>query len=224
MEAFKGFTSKTFSFLFDLSRQQSKEWFAKNRNTYEDHLVFPLKSLVSEVAPTLIQLNNSFEVSPNTNKTLTRINRDMRFAKGQGPYKDHMLILFYRVGYKKEDAQLFLGIQPNAVWRGLYIGSHLLGKNAPVRQFSLSQPGKLAKLGKKCHVNERYQLCICERYGQIKESLSAQFDENYIQGPHLAIMLSQTPKETISQGADLVTKLTDTIKDLYPLWSLYSGV
>jgi hypothetical protein len=63
-------------------------------------LVKPLKGLVSEVAPTLKELNDSFEASPNTNKTLTRINRDMRFAKGQSPYKDHVLVLFYRVGRK----------------------------------------------------------------------------------------------------------------------------
>lgn len=217
MPEFRGFTRGTFEFLTELARPANcnKAWFDRNRDRYQSELVEPLKALVSDVSPALLGLNGAFEVNPAANKTLTRINRDMRFARNQPPYKDHMLALFYRVGRKKEDAQLFLGVQPAEVWSGLYVGGHLLeGLSA--------NGGGWAALGKRSGVGSRYGLCVCERYGEVAEELAGRKDDDYLRGPHLVVLRRQPAAEVVGLKEGLAAQLAATIEDLYPLWARYS--
>jgi uncharacterized protein (TIGR02453 family) len=115
-------SAATFAFLGDLSSPRDKPWFEANRARYEAHLLEPMRSLVATIGPRLKALIPDLECRPQVNKSLTRLNRDLRFARGQSPYKDHMLALFYREGRKKQDPQLFVGLQPTEVWVGLYLG------------------------------------------------------------------------------------------------------
>lgn len=105
----KHFSAETFRFLKDLGSPRDKKWFEENRKRYEGGLLGPLCQAVTKIGPSLREVIKDCEIHPAVNKTITRINRDMRFAKGQSPYKDNMLALFYREGRKRLDAQLFLG-------------------------------------------------------------------------------------------------------------------
>lgn len=218
MPEFRGFTQGTFEFLTELARPANcnKPWFDRNRERYQRELVEPLKALVADLSPTLLRLNGAFEVTPAANKTLTRINRDMRFARNLAPYKDHMLALFYRTGRKKEDAQLFLGVQPAEVWSGLYIGGHLL-------QGSAADGGGRAELGRTCGVGSRYSLCVCERYGEVAEELAGASEDDYLRGPHLVVLRRQPAAEVVGLKARLAAQLATTVEDLYPLWARYSN-
>ncbi len=96
-----GFSSATFAFLEDLAAGRDRAWFETNRDRYQAQLLVPMRNLVSTIGPCLRRHIPDLECRPQVNKTLTRINRDRRFARGQSPYKDHILALFYRQGYKK---------------------------------------------------------------------------------------------------------------------------
>ena len=110
------FSAETFRFLDDLTVHRDKAWFETNRDRYEGNLLGPLRSRRRRHRPALREHIPDCEIRPNVNKTITRINRDMRFARGQSPYKNNMLALFYREGRKKQDAQIFVGLQPDGVW------------------------------------------------------------------------------------------------------------
>ena len=47
---FLGFSRKTFTFLRDLGRHNDKAWFEAHRSAYEEHVLQPLRDLVSDVA------------------------------------------------------------------------------------------------------------------------------------------------------------------------------
>jgi uncharacterized protein (TIGR02453 family) len=72
---FTGIPREAFAFFNGLASHNTREWFQANKDVYERAVRRPMQSLLAELAPTY-----------GTGK-LTRINRDMRFARGQAPYK-----------------------------------------------------------------------------------------------------------------------------------------
>jgi uncharacterized protein (TIGR02453 family) len=72
---FVGIPREAFTFFTRLASHNNREWLHANKDVYENAVRRPMQSLLAELAPTY-----------GTGK-LTRINRDMRFARGQAPYK-----------------------------------------------------------------------------------------------------------------------------------------
>ena len=76
-DGFNGFPKEATGFFRDLARNNNREWFLAHKDVYEQACREPLKALVTEIDP----LGAS---------RMTRINRDMRFARGRVPYKTHI--------------------------------------------------------------------------------------------------------------------------------------
>jgi uncharacterized protein (TIGR02453 family) len=72
---FDGIPREAFTFFKGLASHNNREWFQANKEIYERAVRRPMQSLLAELAPTY------------GSGKLTRINRDMRFARGQAPYK-----------------------------------------------------------------------------------------------------------------------------------------
>jgi len=84
-------TSETFRFFRDLSRNNRTEWMESNRDRYKQCVVQPLRALCEELSPAILKLDPQFETSGRTGANLSRINRDIRFAKDKTPYRTGML-------------------------------------------------------------------------------------------------------------------------------------
>ena len=72
---FAGIPREAFTFFKGLASHNNRDWFQANKDVYEGAVRKPMQSLLAELAPTY------------GSGKLTRINRDMRFARGQAPYK-----------------------------------------------------------------------------------------------------------------------------------------
>jgi uncharacterized protein (TIGR02453 family) len=72
---FAGIPREAFTFFTGLASHNNREWFHAHKDIYEGAVRRPMQSLLAELAPTY------------GSGKLTRINRDMRFARGQAPYK-----------------------------------------------------------------------------------------------------------------------------------------
>lgn len=116
---FKGFSEKLLKFLADLEKNNNVEWFRNNRSRYEEYLVEPSRAYVTEVAPFLNRINPAIRTEPKFNQTLMRMNKDMRFAKGE-PYKNYFLIHFGRF---KLDSEFFLYFESNQTDLGIFINN-----------------------------------------------------------------------------------------------------
>ena len=114
---FKGFGTEIFKFLSDLEKNNNVEWFHKNKQRYQDVLVTPARLFVTELASFFNRINPNIRTEPKFNQTLMRLNRDMRFAKGD-PYKNYFLIHFGRF---KMDSEFFLYFDPNETDLGIFI-------------------------------------------------------------------------------------------------------
>ncbi|MDD5034909.1 MAG: DUF2461 family protein [Methylococcaceae bacterium] len=214
-------SSETFAFLDELSCPRDKSWFEANRARYEAHLLGPMRALVSAIGPGLQAQIPDLECRPQVNKSLTRINRDMRFARGQSPYKDHMLALFYRQGRKKEDPQLFVGVQPMGVWAGLYLSPALLAAGSPMGNAVSACPDAVVALGKGLGLGGDLSLSSCSCYGAVEKSMNGEEAGHYLTGSHLCAMRTFTVGEVVADPDGFVETADEILGRLIPLWKAY---
>jgi uncharacterized protein (TIGR02453 family) len=137
---------QTFRFLRQLARDNRKAWMDANRGRYQEHVVAPLRGLVEALGPSLLELDPGFDVGPRAGRTLSRINRDVRFATNKSPYRTRVYLQFSHAGAGARAGQLFIGIGPGDVSVGfrIYGGSDSsLGSLGRIR--ALDNPEWLAR-------------------------------------------------------------------------------
>lgn len=104
--------SSTLDFLNKLKKNNSKEWFDKNRTDYEI-----AKDNFREFINELIQSTAKFDASIKmleAKNCVFRINRDIRFSNDKTPYKTNMGASINPGGKKSFSAGYYLHIQPGA--------------------------------------------------------------------------------------------------------------
>lgn len=92
-ESFPGFEKDALKFLTELKNpaKNNKEWFDKNRDSYEILIREPMKHLIDTLAE---KINKSYPDIVVNYKSIFRINRDIRFSKDKRPYKTHVAAAF----------------------------------------------------------------------------------------------------------------------------------
>lgn len=93
-----------FKFLNDLSKNNNRIWFEKNKANYEIY-----HQEVIAFADALLAELQKFDVieTPNGKKSLHRIYRDIRFSKDKTPYKNHWSGGFKRAGEDRRGGMYF---------------------------------------------------------------------------------------------------------------------
>lgn len=147
---FSGFSKETFKFLYELSKNNNKNFFDKNKERYQNFLVKPSKEFITTIAPFFEQLNPAIRREPKFNETIMRISKDMRFTKGE-PYRNYFLIHFGRF---KLDSEFFIYIDKSSIGYGLFINNTVSDKlffksNLDKFQKEISQTFKSYKLNNK---------------------------------------------------------------------------
>lgn len=116
---FSGFSKKVFQFFKDLSKNNNTAWFTNNRSRYQQDVVLPARSFVTDIGQFFNRLNPAIRTAPKFNETLMRINKDMRFAKGE-PYRNYFLIHFGRF---KMDTEFYVYFDQENLQYGLFINN-----------------------------------------------------------------------------------------------------
>ena len=106
---FTGFPREAFTFFKNLAAHNNREWFQAHKDVYDRAVRGPMQSLCAELAPAF----GSGKIS--------RINRDMRFARGQAPYKT-----FIAAGVGRH----YISLSKD----GLYVGTGIYMPEAPALQ------------------------------------------------------------------------------------------
>ncbi len=93
---FSGFSPDTLKFLRSLNRNNNHQWFESHRQDYQEYLLSPMRSLVAELGPFMLTIDQDFEITPAVNKTISRIFRDIRFTNDKSPFRARIWISFKR--------------------------------------------------------------------------------------------------------------------------------
>lgn len=158
---FEGFTKKTFKFLKDLEKNNTKEWFGEHRDIYDEHVLEPAQDFVTGMGERLRSIAPDIVANPKTDKSIFRIYKDVRFAKDKTPYKTHVGIFFWEGKRKKlENPGYYLQLNKSSIFiaSGLYIFPNDLLK--PFRD-SVVHPNRGAELKsiiKKITKNRSYKV------------------------------------------------------------------
>jgi uncharacterized protein (TIGR02453 family) len=129
---FSGFTKETVRFFAALRKNNNKEWFDGNRETYDRHVMEPAKLFVTAMGQRLRQIAPHIVAVPKVNKSIFRINRDTRFSLDSSPYKANLGILFWDgVRPRMESSGFYFHLEPPDLWLGVgmyMIPDPLLGR------------------------------------------------------------------------------------------------
>lgn len=106
---FAGFGPDTLSFLQELSRSNTREWFAANADRYEQAVRGPAEAFILDLGqglkaayPTL-----RYDTRRNGAGSLMRIYRDVRFSPDKRPLKENVGIIFPLGEGKKVERPIF---------------------------------------------------------------------------------------------------------------------
>lgn len=111
----------TLKFLKDLKKNNNKEWFTKNRKSYEAAKQNFLE-LTTQVLAGISNKDESLQhLDPK--KCIFRINRDVRFSKDKSPYKTNMGMSITKGGKSSINAGYYFHLEPDNcfIGGGLYM-------------------------------------------------------------------------------------------------------
>ena len=92
---FNGFSPEALQFLQDLQvNNNDKVWFETRRTEYDFLILNPMRKLVMDLSPTMLNIDPEIEIRPDINKTISKIYRDTRFSKDKTLFRSNMWINF----------------------------------------------------------------------------------------------------------------------------------
>src|ERR1035437_2431614 len=109
------FRPELFGFLRQLKRHNSRDWFARNKQRYEEVVRDPALVFIASFGPHLDKLSPHFVADPRpTRGSLFRIYRDTRFSPDKRPFKTYVGIHFSHASGKDAHAPVFyLHLEPD---------------------------------------------------------------------------------------------------------------
>ncbi len=108
----------TLKFLKDLKLNNSKEWLDDNRKSYED-AKNDILALTSQLIISISDLDKTISNAYlDPKKCITRLNRDLRFAKDKTPYKTDYYIVLNKNGKNSPSAFYYMHIEPDNCFVG----------------------------------------------------------------------------------------------------------
>lgn len=84
---------ETLNFIKDVAENNNREWFAANKEVYENAKADVLE-LVANIIPELAKVDPMLPAEMDPKKCLLRIYRDVRFSKNKDPYKNNFGVWF----------------------------------------------------------------------------------------------------------------------------------
>lgn len=85
-------------FLYELSQNNNRDWFEKNKKRYEATVKKPFEAFIGQLIAAMREYEPTFQVGPK--ECIHRIYRDTRFSSDKTPYKTHVSAILTPNGKK----------------------------------------------------------------------------------------------------------------------------
>lgn len=116
----------TAKYLSDLSKNNSREWFLKNRERFDIEFLQPAVQFVIDIGERIQTFAPNVMAIPKVDKSIFRLHRDVRFRKNKEPYKTNLGLYFWEGGGKRmECSGFYFHIEPGNFFlgAGMYVFS-----------------------------------------------------------------------------------------------------
>lgn len=88
------FTKQAVEFLMENKFHDSKDWFRQHREQYDRLVLDPMRALVAEIAPAMLDIDGRLIAEPKVGRSISRIYRDTRFSKDKSTFRDVVWCVF----------------------------------------------------------------------------------------------------------------------------------
>lgn len=123
MTAYDTLITDARAFFASLSQNNTRDWWAENKSTYDNKLKAPALALQDALSPPLSKLTDT----PIKSK-LFRPHRDVRFSKDKTPYNTHLHMMWQIESDAPQNPVFFFGIGQDYVTTG----AGMMGFDKPV--------------------------------------------------------------------------------------------
>jgi uncharacterized protein (TIGR02453 family) len=213
--SFEGFHPGAFKYLKGLEKNNNIQWFAKQREEYEEHLVLPAKSFITSIAPFFNQINPAIRTEPKFNQTIMRISNDMRFSKGD-PYKNYFLVHF---GKFKMDSEFYLYFDKTGIDFGLFL-NNTEGDELYFKRNLIEYRNEIINLFNTYKLNGKFSLHSINKKPELiinRFDAKKHFDKfSIVKHVLLETEIGMEKKQIYS--AEILSKIIKTYSCLYPLY------
>jgi uncharacterized protein (TIGR02453 family) len=145
------FCPELFEFLRQLKRHNNRDWFARNKQRYEEVVRDPALLFISSFGTHLGKLSPHFVADPRpTRGSLFRIYRDTRFSADKRPFKTHVGIHFSHADGKDAHAPVFyLHLEPENCFAAAGVWHPDSSALTKIRLAIVAEPERWAKAKRK---------------------------------------------------------------------------
>lgn len=213
---FEGFHRNAFQFLKDLSNNNNTAWFNANRERFQNELVIPARSFVTEIGEFFSRLNPSIRTAPKFNETLMRINKDMRFAKGE-PYRNYFLVHFGRF---KMDTEFYVFFESDSFQYGIFINNSGDNKDLFFSKNLTRYKKELCRIIERSAINRNFEfydmkkeMILIDRIFDIKEHY-----DKLLTTKMILLQKSLPVHDKRIYSGDILIEAIQTFSILYPLY------
>jgi uncharacterized protein (TIGR02453 family) len=118
-ERFEGFYPETVAFFEGLAADNTKLWFDEHRPDFQTYVMAPAQLFVEAMGERLGVLAPGVIADPRVNRSLFRLNRDIRFSNDKTPYKTHLAFWFWEGDRPRmENSGFYFHIEPKQILTG----------------------------------------------------------------------------------------------------------
>lgn len=208
----------TLKFLKDLRKNNTREWFEKNRKSYESARE-DFAALVDTVIKQLGKKEPAI-ASLTAKECVYRINRDVRFSKNKAPYKNNLAASIISGGKKSINAGYYIQVQPGG--ESFFGGGRYMVEPLELKKIRQEIDYSWEEFSKIIH-NKKFIACYSELERGEGMALSREpkgYEKDnpaieYIKLKSFVATVPLTDEDLTSK--DLVKKITAAFETLYPL-------
>lgn len=149
-----------FTFLRQLKKNNSREWFLANKKRYESDVRDPLLRFIEDFGPHLHKISPHFVADPRpVGGSMFRIYRDTRFSRDKSPYKTAAAVQFRHEERGDVHAPgFYLHLEPGSVFAGVGMWHPDANALRMVRDTIVESPDKWKKALNNRAFKARYEL------------------------------------------------------------------
>jgi len=168
-------------FFTQLKKHNNREWFIKNKSTYEQKVKEPFEKLVGDLILRMQKLDPGFHLE--IKDAIFRLNRDIRFSTDKTPYKTYISAVIGPGGRKNmADPGMYLQLEADSLM--IFCGVYMPEKEplSKIRTAIMEQPKTIDLLKK----DKKFVALFGKLDGSVNKVLPPEFREAAKKEPLIA--------------------------------------
>lgn len=166
------FSGEFIRFFKGLAKNNSKEWFEKNKDNYIEHVKEPFNSFIEELIVRMHFVDERINIEAKD--AIFRIYRDVRFSKDKTPYKTHASALISPFGRKNlEMPGFYFELSHKEV--GVYGGAYMI-ESKPLKKLRRYIAANMSEFSKLAHEKN-----FVKQFGGLRGDKAKRMDKEFLE-------------------------------------------